>query len=270
MNWWGRIKQGLETPEKGAGTMTLRLTDLAVVTYAVPTARVLPHLPPGFTPDQLPSADGDLVSFAQTTCAFCLDARWSPAPLGTGRAYREITYRILGRRTSGHPAAFLVRSFYSADQVYLASRAVQRDADFARVSVQISGDPVRGIFTGYKLRATADRGTTEWEVATRETEDAAVPAPFGNLPDMAHFLLRREATYFKPSAAPKGWLGFAPAAFPAQMPPPTLGVLKSARLTPWRELGVLSLEEMTTPHSVLFVPALSITAYPPRPVKSPA
>jgi hypothetical protein len=41
-----------------------------------------------------------------------------------------------------------LRSFYSADRVYLAQRAIQKEADFARATVHISGDPVRERSTG--------------------------------------------------------------------------------------------------------------------------
>ncbi len=266
MNLWQKIKGVLETPEKGAGTATLRLSDIAVLTYTVPLERVTPLVPDGFIPDRLPDASGEPVAFVQTTCAFCEEARWSPAPEGTGEAYREITYRVLGRAEKGKPGVCIVRAFYSADRVYLAQRALQKEADFARTSVHISGDPVRGSFNGYQLRTVADRGTTEWEIATAADPDA-VPAPFGNRDDMTRFLLRREATYFALSTGPKGWTGYAPVALPVELPAPTIARLVSARLTPWRELGVLSVEAANTPQSVLYLPALTVTAYPPRPVK---
>ncbi len=266
MNLWQKIKTGLELPEKGAATLTLRLSDIAVVTYAVPVERVVAHLPNGFTPDLLPNENGDLVAFVQTTCAFCEEARWSPAPAGSGEAYREITYRVLGRTDKAKPAAYVLRSFYTGDRVYLAQRAMQKEADFARATVHISGDPVRGSFNGYQLRTVADRGTTEWDIATADEPDN-VPLPFGTKEDMARFLLRRESSYFTLSTGPKEWIGFAPTAFPANMPEPTLAKLVSARLTPWRELGVLTAEEANVPQSVLYLPTLTLSAYPPRPVR---
>lgn len=266
MNLWQKIKAGLESPEKGAGTATLRLTDIAILTYMVPLERVTPLVPEGFVPDRLPDADGELVAFVQTTCAFCEEARWSPAPEGTGEAYREITYRVLGRTDKAKPGAYILRSFYSADRVYLAQRALQKEADFARATVHISGDPVRGTFNGYQLRTVADRGTTEWEIATAEDPEA-IPAPFGKADDMTRFLVRREATYFALSTGPKGWTGYAPVALPAALPVPIIARLVSARLTPWRELGVLSVEAANVPQSVLYIPTLTVTAYPPRPTK---
>ena len=266
MNLWEKIKAGLETPEKGAGTATLRLTDMAFVTYAVPTERIRALVPEGFTPDCLPNEEGNLVSFVQTTCAFCEEARWSPAPVGSGEAYREITYRVLGRTKKAKSGAYILRSFYTSDRMYLAQRALQKDADFARASVHISGDPVQGTFNGYQLRTVADRGTTEWELVPSESPET-LPIPFGKKDDMTRFLVRREAIYFAPSAAPKGWQGYAPIAFSGELPVPTLARLVSARLTPWRELGVLSVDEANTPHSVLYLPTLIVSAYPPRPVK---
>ncbi len=266
MTLWQKIKTGLEAPEKGAATATLRLSDMAVLTYTVPTARVTPHLPDGFMPDRLPNENGELVAFVQTTCAFYEDARWALSPEGSGETYREITYRVLGRVSGGRPGAFILRSFYTADRMYLAQRVLQKDADFARATVHIAGDPVRGSFNGYQLRTVADRGTTEWDLCPSDNP-ALIPVPFATLDDMSQFLLRREAIYFTPSAGAEGWVGGAPIAFPAVIPTPTLVKLVSARLTPWRELAVLSVEEAGAPHSVLYLPALTLSAYPPRPVK---
>jgi hypothetical protein len=173
---------------------------------------------------------------------------------------------VLGRADKAKPGAYILRSFYSADRVYLAQRAVQKEADFARATVHISGDPVRGTFNGYQLRTVADRGTTEWEIVPAENPDA-VSAPFGGADDMTRFLVRRESTYFALSTGPQGWTGYAPIALPAELPVPTVARLVSARLTPWRELGVLTVEAANAPHSVLYIPSMTLTAYPPRPIR---
>jgi hypothetical protein len=75
------------------------------------------------------------------------------------------------------------------------------------------------------------------------------------------------ATHFALSTGPRGWTGFAPVAYPTELPTPIVARLVSARLTPWRELGVLSVEAANTPQSVLYIPSLTVTAYPPRPIK---
>jgi hypothetical protein len=49
----------LEAPEKGAGTATLRLSDIAVVTYTVPIESVTPLVPDGFVPDDYPMRTGN-------------------------------------------------------------------------------------------------------------------------------------------------------------------------------------------------------------------
>ena len=247
----------------------MRLVDYAVLTWAVPAERVARLLPAGVILDRLPGPDGELLAFVQTTCAFCEDIRWSPTPVGSGESYHTVSYRILARREKTRPGAFVVRAFYNADSVHMAGRVLNKDADFTRLSVTVSGDPVRGTYTGHRLRSTADRGTTEWEIGTREAEDREiVPAPFGKLDDMARFLLRRESIFSQPIAAPKGNIGYTPMSFPPDLPLPYIAHLNTARLTPWRDLGVLNSDEMVTPQSVLLVPALTVTAYPPRLVKA--
>lgn len=253
-------------PHQSPATVSLCLTDVLVLTYLVPVAKVAPLLPAGFAPDVLPDETGELCALVQTTAAFCKEARWSVAPKGAGESYREITYRVLGRAPQGEPGAYVLRSFYTADAVYLAHRAVEKNADFARATVHISGDPVAGSVAGYRLRTVADRGTTEWDTAAQENHDAP-DAPFGDFGDQTRFLLRRTALYFAPTAPVRGWHGLSPLAFPAELPPATSVRLLSARLTPWREWGVLDASAATAPQSVLYLPTLSVSAYAPRPVK---
>ncbi|MBC8142500.1 MAG: DUF2071 domain-containing protein [Armatimonadetes bacterium] len=247
---------------------SLCLTDVLVLTYLVPVAKVASLIPTGFAPDVLPDAEGELCALVQTTAAFCEEARLSFAPKGSGESYREITYRVLGRATKNEPGAYVLRSFYTADAVYLAHRAVEKNADFARATVHISGNPVAGSFGGYRLRTVADCGTTEWDTATITEEDAeAINAPFGNFGDMTRFLLRRTALYFAPVAPVRGWQGLSPLTLPAELPVATPVRLLSARLTPWREWGVLTAEAALLPQSVLYLPSLAVSAYAPRPVK---
>lgn len=259
------VPDRVETPPK-LFAASLCFTDLLVLTYLAPLAKVLPLLPAGFTPDVLPSETGDLCAVVQTTAAFCESARLPFAPKGSGESYREITYRVLGRVTKNEPGAYVLRSFYTADAVYLAHRAVERNADFARATVHISGNPVSGSLAGYRLRTVADRGTTEWDTVASETGTAPA-APFGNFSDQTRFLVRRAALYFAPVAPVRGWFGLSPLVLPAEIPPATSVRLVSARLTPWREWGVLDAEAAFAPQSVLYLPNLSVSAYPPRPVK---
>jgi len=244
----------------------LCLTDLLVLTYLVPLPKVSSLLPFGFAPDVLPNEAGDLCAVVQTTAAFCEQARLSFAPKDSGESYREITYRVLGRVAKSEPGAYVLRSFYTADAVYLAHRAVEKNADFARATVHISGNPVSGSLAGYRLRTVADRGTTEWDTVTSDTENAPA-APFGNFADQTRFLLRRTALYFAPVAPVRGWYGLSPLVFPAELPPAVSSRLVSARLTPWREWGVMDAEAASAPQSVLYLPKLSVSAYAPRPVK---
>ena len=256
-----RIKERLEAPERGAATMTARLLDCLVLTYAVPAARVRPHLPDGLPPDLLPGPDGEPLAFLQTVCAYWDDLRWSPARPGSGDSYHRCDYRILTRK-DGRRGAFSVCLFVSTSSAHLAQRALAHNADYGRFSVHISGDPVRGRFQSYSLRLAGDLGRTEIEVAAPEGEaDPAAPAPFGSPEDMALFLTQREEWYYA-AALPRRGIGLTPVEHEPLTPSP--GRLVSAKLTPWATLDLLSPEEQQVPHSALLEPAVNVTLYPPR------
>lgn len=261
----------------GAGTFAATLRDLLVVTYAVPPARVAPHLPPGLVLDRLPGPEGEPIAFVQVLCAFHEDARWSPLPGGVGQDFHQVTYRVLARKAAKEkenkdsksisvPGVWVLRTFVSASELHLTQRAVGREADFARFSLYIDGDPARGTYRSYSVRAVGDTGITDLKV--RILPDAPPPPiPFGKTEDMVAFLTGREENYYRASV-PKDAVGLLPT---RQGPlSPVWGELTSARLTALTDpkarqgLDILTAAELTNPLAVFVQPALTLYSYPPR------
>jgi hypothetical protein len=251
-------------PVKGsAATGTTLERDLLIVTYAVPAARVRAHLPEGLSPDLLPGPDGESLAFLQTLCAYHEDARWSPLPGFAGTSFHQVAYRILTRR-AGKRSVFILRTFVSTSELHATKRAIAREADFARFTFFIDGDPARNAYHRYHIRAVGDLGQTNLEVNALP-EPPPVPAPFGKADDMVTFLTQREENYFKASV-PKNAIGLSPTRHDPLTP--AYGELATApRLTPWTELKLLTPDELQHPLTVYLQAALTVYAYPPRLVR---
>jgi len=250
-------------PVKGnAATGTTLERDLLIVTYAVPATRVRAHLPEGLSPDLLPGPDGEPLAFLQTLCAYHEDARWSPLPGFAGTSFHQVAYRILTRR-AGKRGVFILRTFVSTSELHATKRAIAREADYARFTFFIDGDPARNANHRYHIRAVGDLGQTNLEVKALP-EPPPVPAPFGKAEDMVTFLTQREENYFKASV-PKNAIGLSPTRHDPLSP--AYGELAAARLTPWTELKLLTPDELLHPLAVYLQAALTVYAYPPRLVR---
>jgi uncharacterized protein YqjF (DUF2071 family) len=261
-----RLKGGIEAPARGAASMTARLLDLLVVTWAVPAERVRPLLPEGLTPDALPGGeDGAPVAFLQTLCAYCQDARWAPSPAGSGESFHQVTHRVLVRRAGGKRGAYVLRTDLSSSEVQAARRVIAREAEWARFSVYINGDPVRGDYRAYDLRAVGERGKTELKVVPAGGETPTTPRPFGRWEDMVDFLTRREEVLFAASTSKKTTV-LTPTAYACPLSP-AAGVVESARVTLWDELKLIPYDEQAGALVALLQPSVQQTSLPPRPIR---
>lgn len=262
-----RIKARLETPAKGAATLSGTLRDFLLLTWAVPAETVRPHVPEGLTLDVLPGPEGDLRAFIQVACFYHENFHWTPMK-GGGESFHQVTYRVLTRR-QGKRGVFDLRAYLSSDDARNGLRVLAREADFARFTVYITGDPAREQYLGYSLRAVGDRGQTSIEITFPEADTAAAPAaapaPFARFEDMTQFLTQREEEYFAASV-PKDAVGMAPLHH-EPLTPRANGVLQSARASLFTDLGLLTPDEVLKPLAVLLQPAFALTAYPPRLVR---
>ena len=251
----------------GPGVLRFTLRDLLVITYAVPAERLKAHVPENLPLDMLPNVDGDRVAFIQTLCAFHENARWAALPeKAGGQSFHQITYRVLTRR-AGRRGGFALRISTSTDEGRAAQRALSRDADFARFSVYIAGDPARATYTGYTLRATGDQGQTQIDArvaaAPEDGSPVAIPAPFASSEEAAAYFVDRPDNYFRASA-PKAGIGLLPIHYGA-LPAPTFAELKvPPRLSLWTSLKLLTPDELQKPHSLMIFPAIDTTSFTPQ------
>lgn len=273
------IKKETVLPRQKAspGAAVAVLRDVLLVTYAVPEKLVRPHIPPGLPLDRLPGENGDALAFVQTVCAYHDEARWSVLPSHMGQSYHQIAHRVLTRK-NGKRGAFNFRTYLSTGEAHLAQRALSRDADFARFSVYISGNPARGPYQTYSLRAVGDLGQTNLEVRARPAEETTrtVPAPFASVSEMADFFVGRNETYFRASAPRATSVGVVPTETVVSETSGEsghgfqTGEIVSSRQTLWSELGIVSPDAQLRPFSVLLYGQWQVTTRPPRFAKFPA
>jgi len=279
-----QIKARLETPEKGAATLSGTLRDYLLVTWAIPAARLRPHVPEELPLDVLPDASGNLLAFIQVVCYYHDNLHWSPVKGSDGASFHQITYRAL-TRYKGKRGVFDLRSYLSTDEARNALRVIAREADFARFAVHIAGDPVRGTYDRYTIRAVGDRGQTNLDItfpqspsepaagegseSESEPQEKAAPVatPFSRVEDMVHFLTQREEQYFA-TFLPKGSITLVPLRHEPLIP--IHATLTTARASVFTDTGLLTTEELLRPIGVFVQPAVTVTAYPPRLAKFPA
>ena len=279
-----QIKARLETPEKGAATLSGTLRDYLLVTWAIPAARLRPHVPQELPLDVLPDASGNLLAFIQVVCYYHDNLHWSPVKGSDGASFHQITYRAL-TRYKGKRGVYDLRSYLSTDDARNALHVIAREVDFARFAVHIAGDPVRGVYDRYTIRAVGDRGQTNLDIKFPQTSEAPVSGegsdgeselqektapvstPFPRFEDMVHFLTQREEQYFA-AFLPKAALTLVPLRHEPLMP--INAELATARASVFTDTGLLTSEELQRPIGVFVQPAVTVTAYPPRLAKFPA
>lgn len=245
----------------GPATLSLTLRDLLVVTWAVPAERIRPHVPEKLPLDLLPGPEGERIAFVQTLCAYYESARWSPLPERVGSSYHQVSHRVLTRREKKR-GTFVLRTYVSTSEAHGTQRSATRDADYARFSLHIDGDPARGTYRSYTVRCVGDLGQANLEVRALPETPETPPAPFGKWADMVDFLTDRPENYFRAST-PKTGIGLLPVE-QGRITEPRHAEVVSAKQTLWTETNILSSEELLKPLSVLMVAAVPLSSYPPR------
>ena len=231
------------------------VSNFAVITFDVPAERVLRHLPPAYQLDTFEGREG-LRAFVSTTC-FC-NGGFRPTGLSFPRhSFSESTYRTYVSRNADKGVYFFGR-YLGTRLAWSLQRPIARHTYEADFELSIESN-VTG-YLHYECTASSSWGQTYFAL---EANDLPKPQePFRSGEEMVQFLTYRPDGYFTAGSGGQGHM-------PVDHPPMRAfaGSLRSARFDLWMQLGVLTPEDVATPHSVLVVPQVPLRLFPPRPTQ---
>jgi uncharacterized protein YqjF (DUF2071 family) len=257
MNLLSAIKERLETPGKGAGTVTTVLRDVLVITWAVSPDALRPRVPESLPLEILPGPDGGLQAFVQVSVALHTGARWSPLPAEYGESYHRAEVRALVRPEKQR-GVFVLQTYVSNPSVATGLNAVARGIEDGRFAVHVEGDPARRLYSGMSVRVTTD--AVQLQVGIR-TVDVPESTPWGTWESLTTFLLDRPATFYA-ARIPRGGLTLIPAQrHPTATTPTVSGTVTAARV------AALEGIERGEPAAVHLQSDVVVTSYPPRPYR---
>ncbi len=236
-------------------TAQLDVQNFALITHAIPAARLRPHVPKRFKLESFLSESGEEMAFISSS-SFCnRQIHWSlsryPAhdfDQSTFRTY--VTHR--GRRGSYFFGTYVSTVLSFGGQVLVAA-----NTRLARFDVDIEMDPAGG-YAFYSSWARAGDEELQFELAARDIPQAKHPFASGN--EHAQFITYRLHGFARP---PLGGVTYGP--IEHRHMDPWSGHLRRGRFDFWERMGVLSADEFLHPHSVLVEPSVRFTLHPPRP-----
>jgi hypothetical protein len=242
-------------------TMTLR--DFAIVTYAIPPQRLLPHLAPRFAPELIDITGGkralvSVVPFRDT--AFRL-AGW-PSP---GIGFGQTNYRAYVRdRTTGSRAAWFFGTALDSKTVAVPRHVWQLPWYRARIRFDCTFDATAKRYTAYSMRTDG-----AWGGAALEIDDSGLPpVDIAGFPDLETALVVLTHPLFGVYRRRDGKLGGYDVWHDRLAP--TVGHCRSARFDALDTLGLVPFAEQPTPHSVLLQSSMEFTIYlPPHTLTNP-
>lgn len=243
--------------------VTTTLRDFAIVTYAIPPQRLLPHLAPRFTPELIDIPGGkraliSVVPFRDT--AFRLAG--FPLP---GIGFGQTNYRAYVReRPTGSRAAWFFGTALDSATVAVPRHVWQLPWHRARIRFDCTFDPTAGRYTTYSMRTDG-----AWGAAALEIDDSGLPLlDLAGFPDLETALVVLTHPLSGVYHRRDGKLG-AYDVWHDRLTP-TVGHCRSARFDALDTLGLVPFAEQSAPHSVLLQSSTEFTIYlPPRTLTNP-
>ena len=237
---------------KGPPVFSIEIRNFAIVTYAVAAERVQRHLPGAYELDTVHGPDGP-IAFVSATC-FC-NENFRLAGLGFPRhTFNESTYRTYVTH-KGRKGVYFFGRYLGTRGAWMAQRPLARHtytADFEIATIRGANG-----YDIYSCLALSSAGPTSFSV--RASEPPQAKEPFRSGDELAQFLTYRLHGFYTDVLGAQGHM---PVKHPRM--DPLAGALSEGRFDLWDELGIVDAEEAQAPFSVLVVPAVPFTLYPPR------
>ncbi|HEX2240921.1 MAG TPA: DUF2071 domain-containing protein [Actinomycetota bacterium] len=236
----------------GPPIFAINVTNFALITYAVPAARIEAHLPRSYDLDVFEGPEGR-TAFVSTTC-FC-NHDFRLAGVGYPRhTFNESTYRTYVTH-KGRKGIYFFGRYLGTRRAWASQRPIARHTYTAKF--EIATESSGGTYTSYTCHAASDQGETSFALQAIDQPDESPPFATGY--ELTQFLTYRLHGFYTDSL---GFQGHMPVGHPRMNP--VAGKLSAARFTLWNELGVVTDDEVLDPYSVLVIAEVPFTLYAPR------
>ncbi len=220
----------------------IEIENFAVITHRVPATRVRTHLPQQY--DLETFSEGDMeYTFVSATCFCNRNFRWAAVALPR-HTFNETTYRTYVTH-KGDKGVYFFGRYLGTRASTAGQRITSRDVWRGDFDLDISGGSEG--YESYICKIASAGGATSFAFEAHAAP--AAKGPFETGEAHAQFLTYRLHGYFTSS------LGIqADGAVDHPRMQPFEGILRSAHLGLWEELGMLTPEEIAEPFSVLVTP----------------
>ena len=228
--------------------------NFALVTHAVPAARVRVHIPDQFDLETFESDDGTEMCLVSASC-FCNRRLRSSLLRYPAIDFDQNTFRSYVTHR-GRRGTYFFGTHVSTRLSYLGQSLVAAHSYLAKFDVRI--DKRATGYGSYSCSITSAKGVTEFEL--RATARPEAKKPFATGDELAQYITHRLHGY---AHNPLGFETHGPISHRRMRP--WSGDLISGRFDFWEDLGILMPDEVLPAYSVLVEPTVVFTLFPPRP-----
>jgi uncharacterized protein YqjF (DUF2071 family) len=236
-------------------TISVRVRNFALITYAVPASRVRRHLPDPYELETFVDERGEERCLVSST-TFCNDGfRWSALPYPR-LTFDESTYRAYVTHR-GRRGVYFFRRYLSALPAFGPQKLFERNAGLGDFHIDTEMEGTR--YSSYSSRVRS--GDAENRFLLRAGEEPIAKPPFGTGEELAQHITYRLHGFFTSSAGVQGHMPVS-----HRRMAPWSGHLLDARFDTWTAHEIVSPEEVAHPYSVLVEPDIHFRLHPPRPL----
>lgn len=233
------------------------IEDFLIVTHAVPSERVRPHVPAEIELDLIKGPEGEDFALVSATCFLNQGFHWTP-PESPSLDFHQSTYRTYIRQ-DGDQAVYFFGNYLERGIPFALERLAMKNTYPADFDIAFSYNPVDRSYRRYYCEIISDKGDTIIEASSTGQEPEAY-TPFNTGKEMAHFITYRPVGYFSMTGGKLGSMRVEH----AEMNPVNAELL-AGQFDLWEDLGIVFEEEFEQPYSVLIQPSVELAGYPLAP-----
>lgn len=233
-------------------TAQVDVENFALVTHAVPAARVRRHVPDRFRLETFESATGQEMAFISSSTFCNRQIHWTAARY-PAHDFDQCTFRTYVT-WKGLRGAYFFGTYVSTSLSYIGQRLVAANTRLARFDVDI-----RGGAEGYPaFSSRVDAGDQKLHIELEAVDRPEAKYPFASANEHAQFITYRLHGFARSP------LGETYGPIEHRHLDPWAGRLLAGRFDFWEQMGILPSREAEDVFSVLVEPSVRFTLHPPR------